>query len=197
MSTTNRLCRAPLHAGLVLVLTTGSLTAQAPPQPPIPPTAGVPAPGRRAVVPAGIQPGQAGSFANTIPILSQNYQVKLAIKSGDDAETVEVLTASPTVSFNCVLGKSPSTLITFSGTLQEGENGSLVLQYSVGGRVPVVIESPAPPAGAGGVVRGNQIEYKDETSTGAIHVTTGSEQTLLKSGGRSYHILIVPAPKPQ
>jgi hypothetical protein len=138
-----------------------------------------------------------GALSNAIAILSQNYLVKLEVKNGDETQTVEVLTASPTLSFNCVLGKQPSTLVTFSGTLQEGENGSLVLQYSVGGRVPEVIESSASPAGGGAVAVASRIEYNDETSTGAIRVTTGAEQTLLKSGGRRYSILITPATKPQ
>ena len=121
--------------------------------------------------------------------------MKLQVRNGESTETVEVLTASPSLSFNGVLGKSPSTMVTFSGTLQEAEEGTLILQYSVGGRVPEVIESVAPSAPV--TATAARIEYKDETSMGAIHVTAGSEQTLLKSGQRAYSILIVPAPKAQ
>lgn len=200
MSNPLRLRCVPALAVACLAVTLGALVAQTP----VPPIASQPGPPliqRRAVSPPGGglsvsgQPGQLTQSSGQAAILSQNYLVKLGVKNGEATEAVEVLTASPALSFNGVLGKSPSTMVTFSGTLQETEEGSLVLQYSVGGRVPEVIESAA--VATPGAAAATRLEYKDETSTGAIHVTSGSEQTLLKSGQRSYSILIVPAPKAQ
>jgi hypothetical protein len=196
MSTATRLRRAPAIAGACFVLGLESLLAQAPPPPPPPPPSiapGAVVPNSRRHVSGGqvtLTPGQLGAASNQISILRQNYLVKLVVKNGEAEESVEVLTASPILSFNCVLGKSPFTLVTFTGTLQESEDGSLVLQYSVGGRVPQVTESAGTQPG-----QAVRIEYNDETSSGAIHVTPGTPQTLLKSGARRYSLVIAPAEK--
>lgn len=189
--------RASALAGVCFALClASSLCAQAPLQQPVPQPGAAPSAPRRTVVLNNQQPGQQGFSANPIAVLSRNFLVTLVVKNGETSESVEVLTASPTLSFNSVLGKSPSIVVTFSGTLQESEDGSLVLQYGVGGRIPEVVESAAPfRPGSDTPAVATRIEYKDETSSGAIHVAPGTEQMLLKSGQRAYSIRIVPAPK--
>jgi len=124
-------------------------------------------------------------------VLSRNYSVKLTLKNGDAAETVEVLTASPRISFSAALGKMPMMMVNLSGNLQEVEGGRLVFDFSVGGRVPEIVESAAPSTGGGPNVARN-IQYLDETSVGAIHVKPGVDHTLFASGARAYILRITP-----
>ncbi len=127
-----------------------------------------------------------------IPTLSRNYQITLLVATGEASAELAVLTASPHISFNYKLGSTPSILLTFQGSLEEREDGALVLKYSIGGRVPEVVPPGNVPAGPG-LVPPQRVEYSDESSSGAVHVTAGKEYALFQSAHRKYAIRITPA----
>ncbi|MFN0127291.1 MAG: hypothetical protein ACKV19_11465 [Verrucomicrobiales bacterium] len=183
-----------------LILSSGAAIAQAPQ--PAPPAAAVPHPVPPKPIPLqpggarpalagqgglGFQPGPGAGVA----VLSRNYSVKLTLKNGDTAETVEVLTASPRISFTAMLGKPPAMMLNLTGNLQEVEGGGLVMDYSVGGRVPEIVESAVTITGGSPSVARN-FQYSDETSAGAIHVTPGADHTVFASGARAYILTITP-----
>lgn len=165
-----------------------------PPQPalPKPPPLGPPGGGRPVVT------GQPGLVFQPAPgaaptVLSRNYSLKLTLKNGDTAETVEILTASPRISFSAALGKTPAMMVNLSGNLQELEGGRLVFDFSVGGRVPEIVESAVTTTtGGGGPNVARNIQYSDETSLGAVHIKPGADHTLFASGARAYILRITP-----
>ena len=119
-------------------------------------------------------------------VLARNYVVKLTLKNGESAESMEILTASPRVSFSALLGKSPLTAVNLSGGLQEIEGGRLVFEFTVSGRLPEIAE-------AVGVNGARSIEYRDESTMGAVHIKLGADHTLFKSGSRAYILNVTAA----
>ena len=130
-------------------------------------------------------------------VLQKNYLIKLAVAQGEEVTDFTLLTASPTISFNGTgSGGEIPIGVTFSGSLTEAEGGKLILICSVGGRIPLISEAPALSVQPNGRPLARNVGYRDETSTGAIHVTPGKSQTLIKSGARSYSVTIAPAEDP-
>lgn len=115
-------------------------------------------------------------------LLQRNYRIAITVKQGEGTAECSLLTASPSISLNTSTGEGSRVLVTLSGALSEPEGGGLTFGYSIGARFPL------PAKGDGGSTQ--QVQYSDETATGAIHVTPGKEQTLLKSGDRTYSVTI-------
>ncbi|MDB6132247.1 MAG: hypothetical protein JWM59_490 [Verrucomicrobiales bacterium] len=115
-------------------------------------------------------------------LLQRNYRIAITVKQGENTAECSLLTASPNISLNTSTGQGSRVLVTLSGALSEPEGGGLTLGYSIGARFPLPAEGDARNA--------QQVQYLDETATGAIHVTPGKEQTLLKSGDRTYSVTI-------
>lgn len=158
---------------LTFALLSAICPTQVPAQGPVPP----PAPGgapRRVVL------GN-GSSQQAPELLRRNYQIAIIVKQGGNTGECSLLTASPTISLSAFNGQSNKMIVTLSGTLKEPEGGGLTLGYSIGARIPIVYDDGQP---------ARRVEYTDENATGAIHVTLGKEQTLLKSGDRTYSVTI-------
>jgi hypothetical protein len=118
--------------------------------------------------------------------LSRNYIVKLAFTQGEKTSELHLLTASSTLQFSGPMGGDGGDLpanIVFTGMLTETEDGKLGLQYSLAGRIP---GQPVPTDNK------QNVTWLDESSSGALHVTSGKPQVLLQSGGRSYTLTITP-----
>ncbi|RYD33885.1 MAG: hypothetical protein EOP86_12305 [Verrucomicrobiaceae bacterium] len=116
-------------------------------------------------------------------LLQRNYRIAITVKQGENTAECSLLTASPNISLNTSTGQGSRVLVTLSGALSEPEGGGLTLGYSIGARFPL-------PAEGDGRSAQQQVQYSEETATGAIHVTPGKEQTLLKSGDRTYSVTI-------
>ncbi len=130
-------------------------------------------------------------------VLQKNYLIRLALAQGEEITEFTLLTASPSIFFNGTGGGGEiPVVVTFSGSLTEAEGGKVILVYSDGGRIPLISEAPALSVQPNGRPLARNVEYRDETSTGAIHLTPGKSQTLIKSGGRSYSVTITPADEP-
>ena len=109
--------------------------------------------------------------------------VNLSLTQAEKTTDFTLLTAAPTLSFSGTGAGNPPVVVSLNGTLTETEEGKLVMTYVLSGRIPgVTVEGSL-----------SNVQYQDETSSGAIHVTPGKPQTLIKSGDRTYRVTITPA----
>lgn len=155
------------------------------------------------VQPAPVQPGAPGQFIPPMPappgprvrpilparneaeppaILKTNYQVRLVLTQGEKTTEFTLLTAAPSLSFSGTGAGNPPVVVSLNGTLTETGEGKLVMNYILSGRIPAA-------TGEGNRI---SIQYQDESSSGAIHVTPGKPHTLIKSGDRTYSVTISP-----
>ncbi len=157
-------------------------------------------------------------------ILSTNYRLTLAAKSGDKAlGEISVLTCSKNIEASGMLDlpadiEHPSTLLSIRGTLTEQEGGALMLAYSFGVNTPLVSQSmstfggsaakrpeaDAKPGDAKAAaepkpeMRGNvssSITYKDHNTSGSVRVKAGSTYELVTMAGVVYSLTISPEPQ--
>ena len=116
-------------------------------------------------------------------LLQRNYLIFITVKEGEKSTDFSLLTASSSIKLSAAGGGDNQTVVTLTGTLSELEGGKLTLRYSIGARIPVFSEG----------VNGNRnIEYTDQTGAGALHVTPGKAQSVMKSGDRSYSVTVTP-----